>query len=189
MISVILTAMEDERARSKLEFLYEKYGKQMYHAAFSILKNKEDAEDATHDTFLKISKVISTVDISESRRTLAYLLTAVRNTSYSLLSSKAPVSDLFYDTDLPESSDSTYDPKEIYIDNETYDTVTDAIKCIDRKYKDVLYYRIVEEMKDKEIASLLGINYSTVRIRIKRGKSALIKLLNERGIYGDEKQQ
>ena len=186
MISAILTTMEDERERSKLEFLYEEYGKRMYHAAFSILKNKEDAEDATHDTFLKISKVISTVDISESRRTLAYLLTAVRNTSYTILSAKAPSLYETEDTDIAAMSGALSDPKEIYIDNEVFDTVTETIKSLDRKYRDVLYYRIVEEMRDKEIASLLGINYSTVRIRIKRGRSVLIRMLNERGIYGND---
>ena len=55
MISFLLT-IENEKARSKLEEIYETYHKDMYITAFSILKNHHESEDIVQDAILRVSK-------------------------------------------------------------------------------------------------------------------------------------
>ena len=56
MLQFYLSMIENPEDQSLFEQIYYKYYKQMFKVAFSILGNKEDAEDAVHDVFVKIAK-------------------------------------------------------------------------------------------------------------------------------------
>ena len=53
---IYLQLIETEEDRSKFETIYLSYRDLMYHAAFGILRNVEDAEDAVHHAFVKIAE-------------------------------------------------------------------------------------------------------------------------------------
>ena len=182
MIEAILLTFDNEDSKSKLEYIYMTHGEQMYSTAYSILKSREDAEDAVHDTFLKLSRVIDSIDTENKNRCKAYVLTAVRSTAYTLIQKKKHNSTVISEDGDTDVADEESDVLIISISNETVSSVSECIASLDVKYRDVLYYAIVEEMKDKEISKITGIKSSTVRTRIMRGKKLLIEKLTERGI-------
>jgi sigma-70 region 2 family protein len=51
-----LAAMETESDRTKFETIYLAYRGLMYHVAYYILKNPQDAEDVVHQSFVKLAE-------------------------------------------------------------------------------------------------------------------------------------
>lgn len=53
--------------------------------ADSVLHNKDDAEDAVHDTFIRIVRNMKSIDEPESDKTLSYVIKATKNNAINLL--------------------------------------------------------------------------------------------------------
>ena len=58
---IYLQMIETPEDRSKFEIIYTEYRNMMYSVAFKILQNVMDAEDATHQAFVKIAENIKKV--------------------------------------------------------------------------------------------------------------------------------
>lgn len=56
MLMLYLSMLETDEDKQNFERLYIRYAQDMYAVAYNILKNKEDAEDAVHQSFLKIAE-------------------------------------------------------------------------------------------------------------------------------------
>ena len=57
----------------------------MVSTAFSVLHNREDAEDTVHETFIRIAKNMKSIDNPMSERTLSYVIKATKNNAINLL--------------------------------------------------------------------------------------------------------
>lgn len=66
-----------EKDREALALLYEKTHAAVYGLALSILKNKQDAEDVTHDTYVQIWKAAASYQ--SAGKPLAWIFTITRN--------------------------------------------------------------------------------------------------------------
>ena len=175
MLAFYMTFIDGEDDKAKFEILYNTYRKRMVYTAFSVLNNKEDAEDAVHDTFIKIARNMKAIGDPESDETLSYVLKAVKNTAINL-SKKNTTRNRHTQTQPVENiSDSEF------LDRlglrENFDEVVKAIKSLNGIYRDVLFYRFAAGMDIKEIADLLGRNKTTVRQQIVRGKKKLLEIL------------
>ena len=53
---IYLSMIDTPEDRSKFERLYIEYRDVMYHVAYKILNNEQDAEDAVHQAFVKIAE-------------------------------------------------------------------------------------------------------------------------------------
>lgn len=56
-----LATMETADDRTRFESLYLAYRGLMYHVAYHILKNPQDAEDAVHQSFVKLAEHMATI--------------------------------------------------------------------------------------------------------------------------------
>ena len=56
MLALFLTYLDDENDKILFEEMFYSYRKQMLSFSISILKNKDDAEDAVHNVFLHIAQ-------------------------------------------------------------------------------------------------------------------------------------
>ena len=61
---------------------------------------------------------------------------------------------------------------------ENYNKVVNAILELDNKYKDVMFYHFVQEMKVTEVADLLDRKKTTVKQQLVRGKKILLETLD-----------
>ncbi len=84
MLAFYMSFIDDDDDKKKFEMLYNLYGKRMARVAFSVLKNKEDAEDAVQDTFVKIARNMRSIGEPNSTETLSYVLKATKNTAINL---------------------------------------------------------------------------------------------------------
>ncbi len=175
MILLGMIISDDEKSVEKFELLFNSYGKQMLYVANSVLGNLQDAEDAVQDALIRIASRIDRIDLENPARVRGYVLTAAKNSAKNLLkqrSARAATVDLdsVFDVASADADD----------DNSGYEEILDCIRSMDPLYRDVLYYRFVEEMSEKDIAYLLGRKYGAVKMQIKRGRAMLIKSIKEK---------
>ncbi len=83
--------------------------------------------------------------------------------------------------DIEELSDDTF--IETLCNKIDYDQIIEAIKSLNEKYRDVLYYHFVMELTVPQTAKLLDQTTSTTKKQLVRGKKMLLDLLE---IEGDE---
>ena len=63
----------------KLEALYRIYEKPLYHIAFAVLHQHEQAEDAVHDAFCKIVRHLHKLGEPDAPETKAYMVSVIRS--------------------------------------------------------------------------------------------------------------
>lgn len=175
MLAFYMSFIDDDNDREKFETLYYKYRDRMVSAAFSVLKNKEDAEDAVHDTFIKIARNMRSIGELDSTETLSYVLKATKNTAINLSEKNTKRNKHIQLEDVENMTDEQFLDK-LRI-QERYEEIIEAISSLDDTYNDVLFYHFVAGMKIKEIADLLGRKSSTVHQQIVRGKRKLLEIL------------
>ena len=81
MLIIYLQMIETPEEKSKFERLYLEYRGLMYHVAYEILHNEQDAEDAVHQAFVKIAENIKKIDDPVCPKTHGYVVTIVENLS------------------------------------------------------------------------------------------------------------
>ena len=84
MLAIYLSMLETNEEKNQFEQLYIKYKQDMYAVAYGILKNKEDAEDAVHQSFLKIADNFSKVSQIPCHELKAYIVIICRNTAINI---------------------------------------------------------------------------------------------------------
>lgn len=183
MLYLYLTYIEDENSKTLFEEIYNSYRKQMILTAISILHDPVEAEDVVHEVFLKIATrhmdMMQSLENETGRRN--YLLKAVQNTALNWHKKKSRIqlleeeNALFYNT-----SDIKNDVFVDYICQKIeYEQVVCAIKRLDRKYFNVIYYHFVLEIPIPKVADLLGQTVSATKKQLVRGKKKLLTILEE----------
>lgn len=76
---VYLMTIDSPEEQTKFEKVYLTYRGLMYHTAYTILNNEEDAEDAVHDAFVKIAENILKISEPVCPKTQVYVVTIVEN--------------------------------------------------------------------------------------------------------------
>lgn len=176
MLMFYMSLIDNDDDRAKFEILYNAYRKRMVSTAFSVLKNKEDAEDAVHETFIKIARNMKSIDDPKSDRTLSYVIKATKNNAINLLNKNKKRNEHIKLEDVENISDGQFLEK-LHI-QENYEEVVKAIRSLNDTYRDVLFYYFVKGMKAKDIADLLGRSNSAVQQQIIRGKKKLLEILD-----------
>lgn len=175
MLVLYLAIIDDADERVKFEKLYYKYRKRMVYEAYLVLHNNADAEDAVHDTFIKIARNMKSIGDPDSNKTLWYVLKAVKNTAINILHKNEKLTSFAEFGDVEKTSDESF-YEQLGI-SENYKEVVDAIRRLNDTYRDAMFYYFVCEMKPSEIADLLGRKNSAVRQQLIRGKKKLIETL------------
>lgn len=145
----------------------------MLREAMRILRNQADAEDAVGDAMERIVKnetKFSSLGCNEMR-SLAVIY--VRNTAINLYNENNRKPLPF--EELPEEPDFSDSPEEIAASEDGADRLLRLIERMPASYRDVLLLKAKYEYEISEIAEILGIRNGTVRTRLSRARSWLMK--------------
>lgn len=82
MLLISMIELEDDR--SKIEIIYQEYKNLMLYVANGILEDMNDSEDVVHQSFLKLMKVIHKIDEPKCHKTHALVVTIVERTAIDL---------------------------------------------------------------------------------------------------------
>lgn len=171
--------MRDKLDMSKLERLYIEYASKMKYAALEILKDKELAEDAVHNAFLKLIKNVYKLNEDDKAKTAAYLLISARNAARSLYNKQYGHG---YNEDIDDITQisSPYDVENIVITKEMLNKVANILREMNPIYEDAFLLYYVYNHTIHEIAIMTDSKEDTVRKRIQRAREH-IKAKIERG--------
>jgi RNA polymerase sigma-70 factor (ECF subfamily) len=158
----------------------------LYNVAYWLARNNSDAEDLVQETFLKALRGFSAFEPGTNFK--AWIFRILRNTYLTSRSGLAARRTVALEDQLEsgEESGSTIYP-EAAIDRETPEinlirlsdraAIEAAMETLSPPLLEVLLLCDVEEMKYKEIASVLDIPIGTVMSRIARARSSLREAL------------
>lgn len=85
MLTQYLTLLETEHGREVFAKFYQTHRNEIYHKAYMILHNTQDAEDMVQETFLSLARKADRMPNSEPGKVWFYMDTVVKNKSRNLL--------------------------------------------------------------------------------------------------------
>lgn len=188
MLALYLAYLDDESDKKKFENIYLSYRKQMVTLAVTLLDNEDDAQDIVGDVFLRIAqKNWDAVREIENKTDLRnYLLKATKNTCLNSIKSKKrenlslnAVTKLNI-SGIEDLSDNTF--LEVICNKFEYDKVVEAIRSLNEKYRDVMYYHYVLELTVPQTAKTLNQSLTATKQQLVRGKKMLLSLLGIKGV-------
>jgi RNA polymerase sigma-70 factor (ECF subfamily) len=149
------------------EKIIRQYADMVYRIAFTNVKNKTDADDVFQNVFLRLCKTDTVFESDEHIRN--WLIRATVNVCKSFFTSAWRRNTVELDDTVSYNDDSSY--------------VADAVRGLPQKYSIVVYLHYYEGYETKEIASILSIGESAVKVRMHRARTMLKKKL--KGVYDD----
>jgi|SRR5699024_1189646 len=195
MLALYLAYLDDAHDQRLFEDIYYSYRKQMVTLALSILGQKEDSEDAVSKVFLRIAEknwdvvrgIKSNIDLRN------YLLKAVKNTSLNMIKARKR-ENVSLDTiseysleGIEELSDNSF--FEVICNRVEAAKVTNIIRQMNEKYRDVLYYHFVMDLTIPETAKSLNQSVAATKKQLVRGKKMLLKMLGIEGVETNGNEQ
>lgn len=172
---IYLMMIDTEEDKDNFVILYNKYRELIQKVCYNILKDNQLAEDATHETFIKLINNMDKVKDIESNETKRYLITIAKNSAIDLYRKcfKRRTHEINFDEMDSMEGEVTYI-------NECEDNkIVEILKHLPALYRDVLLLKYSNCYSNKEIASVLNISEETVRQRISRGKKMVQSRLEE----------
>jgi RNA polymerase sigma-70 factor (ECF subfamily) len=143
-----------------------------------LLRNEQDAQDVVQEAYLRAFKSFGGFHGSNGR---AWLLTIVRNTSYTLLKKNKTV-DLTttFDEEIHASSYESVSPVTILEHAEDAELIREAMDELPAEFREILALRHQEGLSYKEIADITQIPPGTVMSRLARARGKLKEYLAAR---------
>jgi RNA polymerase sigma-70 factor (ECF subfamily) len=140
-----------------------------------LLRNDQDAQDVVQEAYLRAFKSFSGFHGSNGR---AWLLTIVRNTSYTLLK-KNRAADLTttFDEEIHASEGESVSPAAILEHAEDAKLIKNAMNELPAEFREILTLRHQEELSYQEIGEILKIPTGTVMSRLARARAKLREYL------------
>ena len=180
MLMLFLSVIDDEKNKLKFNNVYNAYHRHVYNVALEVLKNPYDAEEASQDAWFSIARNIDTIDISNEFMLESYLSIAARNAAYNVYRRKnKKIVYIDMDNLYDSKASNDVDAQEILEREESYQKIVKFIKSLPEIYIDVLSLHFLFDFSTRQIASSLGLKYSTAKQRLTRGKKLLQLILNE----------
>lgn len=144
--------------------LYQNYSNLVYKIAFSILKNKENAEDVMQNVFTKIVEMQKEKLPKEKEATWLYTVTKNEAISYIRKNQKEVCLEEIY-----EFIDEDTNIEDV-IEKEDYQNL---IRGLDKEEQEIISLKVLSKLKFRQIAILLNMPIGTVQWKYYRAVKAL----------------
>lgn len=157
-------------SRDALARLYERYKGRLYAFCFRLLKNEAKAEDAVHDTFVKICNGAYAIENAQSFR--PWIFRVARNEAFTMMRHKKSAGD-----DALEDLWDDNTPLSVLTEKDLQKIVQRCVDELKIEYREVLMLREYEQLSYEQIAMITGNTESSVKSRIFKARKALAKKL------------
>mgnify|MGYP001514139971 CR=1 FL=1 len=168
MLLIYLAMVDSDEEKDLVEKLYNTYKNTLYNICFAIVRNRTDAEDAVHDTFIRIIDNLCKIKDVDSPQTKAFCIVIARNVAVDILrKSKKSVFVTEEELDFYESD----------IKNEETALSNIGVERLKlpKEYYDVLMLNVKFGCSLSEMSGILGISYQAVRYKLRKARSILLK--------------
>ena len=166
--------MESEQVM--IEHLYDEYRNDVYHFSLYFTNNKQEAEDITQETFIKVMKNLHQLKDVNKRKT--WILSIAKNTAIDLKRKQKLIN--FLPQLLKGNGLKTHDDAQDenrLINTENWRELQKAILTLKPHYRSIVILRALKEISVKETAEILGCTEGKVRVDLHRAINQLKKEL------------
>lgn len=150
--------------------LYFRYKRNIYEYCFRLLQEKDNADDALQNTFIKVYQKVGELKNPASFK--AWLFTIARNEVYTMFR-KTRNNGSLDDEDVFDPSS----PHDEVVQQEQTELVQKFLAQLKPAYREVLLLVEYEQLSYAEIASITGTSVSSVESRIFKARRALAQKL------------
>ncbi len=157
-----------EGDRDALATLYLRYRTRLYAFCLGMLKIDAKAEDAVHDTFLRICNCVHTVENAESFQ--SWIFRIARNEAFMAMRKKREQTDGVLDDAWDNET-----PLSLLTKKNTSEIVRELINDLKAEYREVLLLREYEQFSYEQIAGITSSTESSVKSRLHKARLALAK--------------
>lgn len=173
---MLFVTADDKQRRIKTERLYHLYRAGMYKAAYGILHEKHLAEDAVHESFIRILKNLHKINEIDCPQTRSFVVIICRNVAKNMLRERLYLNN---SEDLCEelSDGGAQNPEGIVLSRETLAEMEKAIEELPEIYRDTLLMKRAHGMSNEEIAEAFGITAEAVKKRLTRARQMVMEKL------------
>src|SRR5262252_2600010 len=166
----------DDRA---FEQMVDRYNARVYSLSYGILRNSEDAEEATQDAFLTLYRKIGTFD--ESKKFFSWFYRVALNAAYSRARRRKPGVTVAIDDYLPRFKEDGHaatvelaalaeGAEDEAIARNLAERAEGFIADLPKAYRDAIWMVDVEEMKPADVAEVLRISLAALKSRLHRAR-------------------
>ena len=165
MRPLYLNISETQNDKQLIEQIYRVYLRKMRQAAFNVLHDEKLAEDAVHESFVKLIKAPEKLREVAKERWASWLVVLAANTAKDMLRKEVKAG-MPVDEDFWKQQPA---PGRV----EARSLLLNEIKCLSEKYRQTLVFYYVFGYNISEIADLLKISPDNVRQRLSRARKML----------------
>ena len=153
--------------RQSVQELFEIYQNNLYAVAFNVCKNAEDAEDVVQDTFIQYYSLKKEFDNEQHIR--AWLIRVAINKAKNMNRAFWRRNKMSLEDYMETLSFETPESGELF----------EAVMNLPEKYRIVVHLFYYEDYTVHEIADILKLSESNVKVRLSRGRALLKEKLQE----------
>jgi RNA polymerase sigma-70 factor, ECF subfamily len=161
---------EAERRDERFEEMVGRQARFMFQVAFSLLRNRQDAEDAVQETFLKLYRGEAWLRMDNEK---GFLARTVWRVALDHLPRAAERTLDVADMELADSGGAGVSPEQSAVDKDERAVLRRLIDGLPEELRQPLVLSSVEEMTSREVAEAMGIPEGTVRTRVMRARAEL----------------
>lgn len=174
MLDALLSAVETEEEKILVEKLYQEYESTMYSTAYSILKHKQEAEDAVENAFLRILEHLQKLHLDININTQALLIIITRNIALNETEKQKRKINHEINIDDIDAIPAPKFPTDISLSQ-----IKELINKLPDDLKHTVIMRYILGYTAEETADLLNVSVSTVYKRISTSKDLLRKFMED----------
>ncbi|MDR1891493.1 MAG: sigma-70 family RNA polymerase sigma factor [Oscillospiraceae bacterium] len=157
--------------------IYEKYRRYMYSRVSSVLKEPHDIEDALQEAWIRVYKNLGKISADDGPRAMGYMGTVAVNEALRILSkNNSRPDETEWGTDgLDIIEDISVSVEMRIINAEATEELESSLNVLDDIEKRIFVMKHAYEMKNTEIAGILGISAAKVGMKLFRAAGKLAK--------------
>ena len=165
------------------EYLYEQTYSEKYSIALHYMKNKEDAQDVLHDSYLRAWAHIA--EIKKPDRFSAWLSQIVVNTAKNMLKKQSrtiSIESITYESEEgfeygfdKECEDKTWQPEAAFVKEEDNAELLQILSTLSEEQRICVQMYYIDGLKAREIAEKLNCPLATVKSRLTYARNHLRK--------------
>lgn len=166
--------------------LVETYSARVYNVCFNYLGNRQDAEDCTQETFIKVFRAIADFDYRASFYTWIYRIAANTCHDFCRKNRKAIVHSLDEGMETEDSqvylqiTDPAPLPDEQAEKTELCRMIRQEIQNLPEYLRDIIVLRDLDGLSYQELAEVLELTEGTVKSRLSRARRQLMENISRR---------
>ncbi|MDO6676398.1 RNA polymerase sigma-70 factor (ECF subfamily) [Tenacibaculum gallaicum] len=159
--------------------LYDRYAGVVYNKCYGFSKSKEEAQDLTHDVFIRLFVKLRTFKGKSKFSTWLYSFTYNFCVNYVQRNKEKKKERVTVVTDEIREESNIDDIDDATLFELKSDKLAKALEMISPLEKMILLMKYQDEMSIKDISIGLDLGESAVKMRLKRAKAKVVKAYNE----------